>query len=485
MSVSNRRDFLKTCALGIGGLVASCGSERAKNVLFILVDDLGWADVNINQRSSLYDTPNVDRLAASGMRFSNAYAACPVCSPTRASIQTGKYPARLQLTNFIPGSHRLPFSEVIPPPFNQQLSHAETTIAEALRPAGYATAAIGKWHLGGDGFLPTDQGYDSNYAGTSAGMPRSFFYPKWKENVPVDGQDGEFLPDHLTAQALRFIDAHKAQPFFLYMAYYTVHIPIEAKKEDIALFESKVVDGLIPGKDHHNPIYAAMVWNLDQNVGRMLDKLDELGIADDTVVIFTSDNGGLQSSEWKNEPVTSNLPLRNGKGHLYEGGIREPTIIRAPGVTKPGSVYEGAVISNDYFQTIIDLTGASYEGATDGISLLPALRGEQLPERDLFWHYPHYSNQLGRPGGAVRRGDWKLIEFYDDASRELYDLSSDIGESNNVIEQHADLAAGLARTLDDWRKSVGAVSPKPSPNFDPNQKDVRDRNYTPPDWQSL
>ena len=485
MSAGNRRNFLKTCALGIGGLAASCGSQHPKNVLFILVDDLGWADVNINERSRLYDTPNVDRLAASGMRFSNAYAACPVCSPTRASIQTGKYPARLQLTNFIPGSHRLPFSEVIPPPFNQQLPHSETTIAEALRPAGYATAAIGKWHLGGNGFLPTDQGYDSNYAGTSAGMPRSFFYPKWKENVPVDGQDGEFLPDHLTAQALRFIDAHQAEPFFLYMAYYTVHIPIEAKTEDIARFETKVVDGLIPGKDHHNPIYAAMVWNLDQNVGRMLDKLDELGIADDTVVIFTSDNGGLQSSEWKNEPVTSNRPLRNGKGHLYEGGIREPTIIRAPGVTKPGSVYEGAVISNDYFQTIIDLTGASYEAATDGISLLPALRGDQLPERDLFWHYPHYSNQLGRPGGAVRRGDWKLIEFYDDASRELYDLSSDIGESNNVIEQHADLATQLAQALDDWRTSVGAVSPKPNPNFDPNQKDVRDRTYTPPDWQSL
>ncbi len=485
MSASNRRGFLKTCALGIGGLAAGCGSERPRNVLFILVDDLGWSDVNINERSSLYDTPNIDRLAAGGMRFSNAYAACPVCSPTRASIQTGKYPARLQLTNFIPGSHRLPYSEVIPPPFNQQLPHAETTIAEVLGPAGYATGAIGKWHLGGDGFLPTDQGYDSNYAGTSAGMPRSFFFPKWKENVPVDGQDGEFLPDHLTDQALRFIDSHKAEPFFVYMAYYTVHIPIEAKEEDVARFEAKLVDGLTPGEDHHNPIYAAMVWNLDQNVGRMLDKLDELGIADNTVVIFSSDNGGLQSPEWRNEPVTSNLPLRNGKGHLYEGGIREPTIIRAPGVTKPGSVYEGAIISNDYFETIIDLTGTSYDGATDGVSLLPALRGEQLPERDLFWHYPHYSNQLGRPGGAVRRGDWKLIEFYDDASRELYDLSSDIGEGNNVIEQHADLAAALAQALDAWRNSVGAVSPKPNPNFDPDQKDVRDRTYTPPDWNSL
>ncbi len=480
-----RRDFLKTCALGLGGLAAGCGPQRPPNVLFILVDDLGWADVNINRRSRLYDTPNIDRLAASGMRFSSAYAACPVCSPTRASIQTGKYPARLQLTNYIPGTHRLPYSAVIPPPFQQQLPHAETTIAEALRPAGYAAGSIGKWHLGGDGFLPTDQGYDSNYAGTASGMPRSFFYPKWTENVPAEGKDGDFLPDRLTDRALEFLEANRSGPFFLYMAYYTVHIPIEAKQEDIARFEAKAAEGLVPGKDHHNPIYAAMIWNLDQNVGRMLDKLEELGIAEKTVVIFTSDNGGLQSPEWKDEPVTSNLPLRNGKGHLYEGGIREPTIVRAPGLTEPGSVCDGAVISNDYFPTIMELTGAAQEGATDGVSLVPALRGEALPERDLFWHYPHYSNQLGRPGGAVRRGDWKFIEFYDDGSRELYDLSQDIGESDNLIERRAELAAELARALDRWRQAVGAVSPKPNPDFDPQKKDIRDRSYRPPDWERL
>ena len=477
--MQDRRTFLRT-TVGAAAALAACetAAPPKPNILFILVDDLGWADIGVNG-SSLYETPNIDRLAAEGMRFTNGYAACPVCSPTRASIQTGKYPARLQLTNFISGPHQWPYSEVIPPLFEQALPLAETTIAEALSGAGYRCGSIGKWHLGGEGFSPREQGYDYNYAGTQSGMPQSFFYPQWEGNPPVVGADGEYLPDHLTDRALEFIEQDPQQPFFLYLPFYAVHIPIEAKPEHIARFAAKTREGLVPGVDQHNPIYAGMIWSVDENVGRLLDKLDQLGIAENTVVFFMSDNGGLQSPEWKDEPVTSNLPLRAGKGHVYEGGIREPWIVRWPGVTAAGSVSDIPVISVDFFPTILEMAGveqAAGANPVDGRSIVPILQGRGGdPQRPLFWHYPHYSNQLGRPGGAVRVGDWKLIEFYDDNSLELYNLVQDIGEQHNLLAEQPDRAQQMLQMLRDWRESVQAAMPTPNPDYDPAKRMVRER----------
>lgn len=477
-SSPTRRDFLRCASAAASAVLAGCAGEPAAppNVLFILVDDLGWADIAVNG-STFYETPNIDRLASQGMRFTNAYAACPVCSPTRASIQTGKYPARLQLTNFISGPHQWPHSAVIPPKFRQELPLEETTLAEALAAAGYESASIGKWHLGGDGFLPSDQGYDLNHAGTHRGMPASFFYPEWEGNPPVTGEPGEYLPDHLTDRALEFLDQEREGPFFLYLPYYTVHIPIEAKEEDIARFRGKVPEDAEPGVDQHNPIYAAMIYAMDRNVGRLLDKLDELGVADETAVFFFSDNGGVSSPEWQDEPVTSNRPLRAGKGHVYEGGIREPLIVRWPGVLEAGSTCDEPVISNDFYPTLVEMAGLE-PTETDGESLLPLLRGE-TPEREepreLYWHYPHYSNQLGRPAGAIRRGDWKLIEFYDDGSIELYNLADDVGEKRNLARRETERVKRMLSRLNGWRTAVNAAMPEPNPDYDPEKKDVRER----------
>ena len=477
----DRRTFMGALS---GAALTGCSAkapapeaETKPNFLFILVDDLGWADVAVNG-STFYETPNIDRLASQGMRFTNGYAACPVCSPTRASIQTGKHPARLQITNFISGPHALPYSAVIPPRFYQQLPPEHTTIAEALEPAGYTSGAIGKWHLGGEGSLPTDHGYAYNYAGTHSGMPRSFFYPEWEGNPPVTAEDGSYLPDHLTDKALAFMEERRDQPFFLYMSYYTVHIPIEAKEADIERFRAKVDPNATPGEDQHNPVYAAMIWAMDQNVGRLLDKLDELGIADNTVVFFMSDNGGLQSPEWKGEPVTSNRPLRAGKGRLYEGGIREPWIVRRPSRIEPGSVCEEPVISTDFLPTILEMAGVDGPMPPDGESIVPLLeqtREEAPDRRPLFWHYPHYSNQLGRPGGAVRQGAWKLIEFYDDDSLELYNLNDDIGEERDLAAEESARAQEMREMLHAWREEVNAQMPTPNPDYDPARKEERRR----------
>ena len=489
LQTSRRRlpQFLAGVLLAVSGAVfPGCSSEPLAqpetpkpNILFILVDDLGWADVGCFG-SKLYETPNIDRLASQGMKFTNAYAACPVCSPTRASIMTGRYPVRQGITNFIRGDHRLPYSAVIPPKNEYQLPLAEVTIAEALRGAGYATGHIGKWHLGDEGFLPQDQGFDYNYAGTRSGMPRSFFFPQWRGNPPVEAQEGEYLPDHLTGHALEFIESNQDKPFFLYLPFYAVHIPIEAKEEHVKKFEAKITPGLVPGQDQHNPIYAGMIYSVDENIGRLTDKLDELGIAGNTIIFFMSDNGGLNSPEWKNEPVTSNAPLRNGKGHLYEGGIREPLIIKWPGVTAPGSTSDVPVNSVDFFPTMLGMAGAWKSRITsielDGVNLEPLLKQQgSLAARELYWHYPHYSNQLGRPGGAVRQGDLKLIEFYDDDSLELYNLKDDIGETNNLAEAMPDKVKELRGLLDGWRKSMGAKMPAPNPDYDPERADLRVR----------
>ena len=409
-----RRSFLAGLAGGV--LSARAMAASRINFVFILADDLGWKDLSC-YGNPYFATPNIDRLAVQGARFTNAYAACPVCSPTRASILTGKYPVRTGVTDWIPGRPSHEKGPIITPRTATELRRAEITIVERLGTAGYKSASIGKWHLGGEGFLPTDQGFGENIGGNnSGGPPRSvqpYFGPFELPNLK--GRPDEFLTEMLTEAAVGFIHRNKANPFLLYLPHYTVHIPLGAREADIARQQDK-------SQGRYNPVYAAMVESLDRSVGQVLAAIDRAGVGERTMVIFFSDNGGLRYEGKAEAPVTNNSPLRAGKGHLYEGGIREPLIVRYPGVVKPGSVIDTMVSSVDFFPTMCDLADLK-PGDVDGISLMPLLRGGSAKPRPLFWHYPHYSNQGGEPGSAIREGDWKLIEFHKDGRRELYQLA--------------------------------------------------------------
>lgn len=452
----NRRDFLSAAT---APLLAANG--KPLNFVVILIDDYGWRDTGYNG-SRYYETPNIDKLAASGMQFTNGYSAAPVCSPTRAALMTGKWPARLHLTAHLQGHDRSPeFAKLKAPVTRKEMPLSEVTIAEMLKKKGYSTASIGKWHLGDPGFLPTDQGFDVNFAGTWDGSPKSFFYPGWEgKPAGVKGGDGEYLTDLLTDEACGWLKKQRANPFFLYLPHYAVHTPIEAKKELRERFDRKQPDG---GQNY--PEYAAMVYSVDESVGRVLRTLDEMGVADNTAIIFSADNGGVSSREWKQRPVTSNKPLRLGKGHLYEGGLRVPTLVRWPGVAKPGSKSDEAVYTCDYLPTMMEMAGGSAD--VDGASFVRALRGGKLPERNMYWHYPHYSPQLGRPASAIRRGNWKLIEHLETGSAELYNLSADIGERNDLAKAQAERAAKMRGDLDAWRREMKAQMPGPNPNYDP------------------
>jgi arylsulfatase A len=437
------------------------GAEGRLNVVLILADDLGWADLGC-YGSGYYETPNLDRLASRGMRFTNAYAACPVCSPTRASLLTGKAPARLGLTDWIPGLGDRPDQTLLGPPFLRRLPAEELTLAEALKAAGYATCSVGKWHLGGDGSGPTDHGFDLNVAGTERGSPPGY-YPQESGTFPLPGlrdepKPGRYLTDRLTDEALEFLDAHKDEPFFLYLPHFAVHTPIQPRPDLLAKYQARD-----PGDGpRDNPDYAAMVESLDESVGRVVAKLDELGIDDRTLVIFTSDNGGLATREGPHTPATSNAPLRAGKGYLYEGGIRGPLIVAWPGVVEPGSTSDLPVSSYDLLPTVLEACSAGRrdDPTLDGLSLVPLLKGEGAIAREaLYWHYPHYSNQGGTPGGAVRLGNLKLIEFYEDDHVELYDLAADIGETRDLAGVEPKKAEVMRRLLHLWRDSVGAKMP--------------------------
>jgi arylsulfatase A len=452
-------------------LFADAANLRAEtpqrpNVIVILADDFGWADLGC-YGSRYHKTPNLDRMAEQGMRFTDAYAACPVCSPSRAAIMTGKYPARLNLTDWLPGRPDRADQKLLRPAINQQLPAEETTLAAVLKRAGYATGHIGKWHLGGKGSLPQDRGFDVNIGGDEAGSPRSYFAPyKNNKDVFIPGleraPEGEYLTDRLTAEAERFIENHREKPFFLYLAHYTVHIPLKAKKDLVAKYRQGK-----PGQQG-NPIYAAMIESLDDGVGQILKKLDELKLSERTLVVFTSDNGGLCVTEGPNTPATINAPLREGKGYLYEGGIREPLIVRWPSRVKAGSVCRTPVCGIDLFPTILDVCGVKNEGRIDGVSLLPLLKGGELKREALYWHYPHYSNQGGKPGAAIRAGDYKLIEFFENGRRELYDLKKDISESHNLMAEKPGVAEALSAKLTAWRKELGAKEMKPNPSYVPN-----------------
>ena len=440
--------------VGLGSASGLAAAERPPNLILILADDLGWADLNCYGNRT-YRTPNLDRLAAGGMRFTDAYAASSVCSPTRASIQSGKYPARLDLTLWLNG--RSPaHAKLLDPPHAKELPLEEITIAESLGAAGYATASVGKWHLGGEPFFPQHQGYDLNLGGNESGSPAGGYFLVNKMPLP-EAREGEYLTDHLTDQGMRFIEANRRQPFFLYQSYHSVHTPIQGKPELVAEYEQRMQDLGV----EFNPAYAAMVHSLDENVGRIMDKLDQLSIADNTVVIFFSDNGGYHR-------VTNNAPLRAGKGYSYEGGHREPLIVRYPPLIQPGSVCDEPVVSTDFYPTALELAALQPKPKQhcDGLSIVPLLKDADatLDREAIFWHYPHYSPQGGTPSGAVRQGPWKLIEFFEDGRLELYNLKDDLGEERDLAPDMPERVAQLHQKLLAWRREVDAKLPLPNPN---------------------
>ncbi|HVF26909.1 MAG TPA: sulfatase [Pyrinomonadaceae bacterium] len=441
--------------------------KRRPNIILVVVDDMGWSDLGA-YGSVFHQTPNINALAARGVRFTDAYAAAPVCSPSRAGLLTGKYPARLHLTDWLPGRTDRPSQKLLRPPIRQALPLAEVTIAEALKPAGYVSAHIGKWHLGESGYSPESQGFDLNTAGDHTGTPASYFYPfrNKGETMPglANGPEGEYLTDRLTGEAEKFIEQNRQRPFFLHLAHYAVHIPLKAKPEMIAKYHERERAG---GRQA-NAIYAAMIESVDESVGRIVRKLAQLKLTDDTIIIFTSDNGGLSVKEGPHTPATSNSPLRDGKGYLYEGGIRVPLIVRWPGVAQPGAVCRAPVASVDVFPSVMEMAGLTpaIGENIDGSSFTPSLSRPRGTRRHaLYWHYPHYSNQGGRPGGAVRDGNFKLIEFYEDERVELYDLHRDAGETKNLAGRLAAKTSAMRKLLNDWRKKAGAQSMKPNPRY--------------------
>lgn len=453
----NRRTFLASA----GGCLALAQPQAARpNIVFILADDLGWRDLACYGNEH-HSTPHIDRLATEGARFTQAYAASPVCSPTRASILTGRWPARAGITDWIPGRPSPERGPLLTPATARQLRLEEVTLAELLRLSGYRTAHIGKWHLGGAGFLPADQGFDLNVAGTDGGSPprsaRPYFGPF--ELPGLKAGEGEFLTEKLTAEAVRFIEQNRQNPFFLLLSHFTVHIPLSAPQELVDHHRARA------GGRYH-PVYAAMVETLDQSVGRVSEALEHAGLARNTIVVLFSDNGGLCFEGTSKERVTSNAPLRAGKGHLYEGGIRVPFLLRYPGVARAGAVIDAPVSSIDLLPTLCGAAGIRARSA-DGASLLPLLRGEPAHPRQLFWHYPHYSNQGGEPASAIRDGDWKLIEFYHGGRRELYNLRNDAGETRNLAPSQQALVKKLSLALHQWLRQTDARLPQPNPEADP------------------
>ncbi len=441
--------------------------DRPPNVVLMLVDDMGWTDMSCGG-SKYYETPNIDRLAKDGMRFTNAYSACTVCSPTRAAILTGKSPARLHITDWIAG-HQRPFAKLSIPEWTQNLPLEEETLAEKLKAKGYATASIGKWHLGGPEFYPEKQGFDVNIGGMDKGSPPSYFSPYGLSTL-TDGPKGEFLTDRLTTEAIKFIEAHQETPFFVYLPHYAVHAPIQAKPEVVAKYQKKAAV-----RGHFDPVYAALVESVDDSVGRLRVVLEKLELSDDTLFIFTSDNGGLShlvnARGWSRGP-TDNSPARLGKGSAYDGGVRVPLIAAWPEIIPQGEECDTPVISYDLLPTVLAAAALPIEPnqIIDGESLMPLLTQKNTLKRDaIYWHYPHYHPGGATPYSAVREGDWKLIEFYEDGHLELYNLRRDPGEFQNMAEVEGDVTERLQQLLQKWRLDVEAQEPESNPEFDPER----------------
>jgi arylsulfatase A len=444
-------------------------NRRVPNILLIVVDDLGWSDLAC-YGADVHGTPRIDRLARQSVKFTEAYAAAPVCSPTRASIMTGKHPARLHMTIWHEAAENPPTNrKLLPPVTVADLPHEEVTLAEVLHDAGYFTAHVGKWHLGRASHYPETQGFDVNLGGTFWGAPATFFHPfrgpfgrsGELRYVPLaaPGKQGDYLTDRLTDEAIRMIDAAGERPFFVHMAYHTVHTPIEGKPQIAARYGRRIT----PETNHQNAHYAAMVASLDENVGRLLEHLDRRRLTENTVVLLTSDNGGFVN-RYQGKQVTDNAPLRSGKGSLYEGGVRVPLMVRWPGVTRTGGVCDEPVCTTDFYPTLLELLALEgdekHNAHLDGVSIAPLLRDPDagLKRDALFFHYPHYYPTTS-PVSAVRAGRWKLLEYYEDDHVELYDLKTDMAESRDLAAEMPQKAAALKRSLHAWLKQVDAQMP--------------------------
>jgi len=496
--------------------------KKSPNVILFLVDDLGWKDVGC-YGSEFYETPNIDKLAKEGVRFTNAYAACHVCSPTRASILSGKYPARINLTDWLPGRNDFAYQRLLNVEVNQQMPADETTLAEALKAKGYSTAIVGKWHLGEAPSDPTKHGFDMHIpAGWNKGWPLTYHAPFRLPNY--DGNPGEYLTDRITTDALKYIEDNRDKPFFLYFAHFAVHDPIEGRDDLVEKYKKKLASMpkdnrppyILEGNPDSDPItieervsllndpaykgfsqlprgtvkvkqrqdnvqFAGVVEAMDESLGRVMDKLKQLGIEDNTIVIFASDNGGMAAGNFGRpskvlDPSTpdkhfstSNLPLRGAKGWLYEGGIRVATIVKWSGVKKPGTESDVPIISTDFYPSILEMAGLPQmpQQHVDGKSFVPLLQGKSTLNRDaIYWHFPHYSNHgMQSPGGAVRYKDFKLIEYYENGTVQLFDLSKDIGELNDISEQNPEKVKELRDMLHAWRDSVHARMMPPNPEF--------------------
>lgn len=456
---------------------------KEKNVLFIFADDLGYKDLGC-YGSSFYETPHLDALAKEAVRFTNAYAASPVCSPTRSSLMTGRYPARTKNTDYFGAfkpdleSKLLKYKKpLVPADYVDQLPAELTTLPETLRDHGYSTFFAGKWHLGGEGSLPTDHGFDINIGGWSRGGPyggKRYFSPYGNPYLE-DGPDGEHLPDRLATETVNFINSID-KPFFALLSFYSVHTPLMGRSDLIEKYKKKA-DELNLNKDklfkpefprkvrvaQNHVIYGAMVEAMDEAIGKVIKGLKEAGKYDDTVIIFFSDNGGLSTSEGS---PTSNMPLRAGKGWMYEGGIREPLILRIPGTTEAGTTSETKVISTDFFPTILQACGKDLlpDKHVDGLSIIDQMKAP-VKDRALFWHYPHWGNQGGIPSSAVRLGDWKLIRFYYKKGVELYNLKDDPSEQTNLADENIAKRDELGKILDGYLKETEAVMPRKNEYF--------------------
>ncbi len=517
---------LYLCLSLLGSLTTAAAEARPPNIVFFLVDDLGWSDVGCFG-SSFYETPHIDRLAAEGVKFTSAYAACHVCSPTRASILTGKYPARLQLSDWIKGRQDYSFQKLKNSPNLQQLPLEELTLAEALKQHGYATGHFGKWHLGEDEYGPLQQGFDVQVPRNwYKGWPKAGFHAPFKMEG-LEDQPGDYLTDRLTDEALNFIEANRGNSFFLYLSHFAVHDPIQGRPDLVQKYREKqsriprtsggpdfILEGnpddpeplsasqlskLIEQPSHRefrvlpqrtvkvkqqqdNVEFAAMVEAMDESLGRVMEKLEALDLAKDTIVIFFSDNGGMAAMNVGNpqrrvgrEKIDeafsgANLPLRGAKGWLYEGGIRVPCIIKWPEKSEPGGVSDEPILSNDFYPTLLEMAGlpSQPEQTLDGVSLVPLLKGKAMKREAIYWHFPHYSNHgMQSPGGAIREGDWKLLEYFENGTVQLFNLREDIGEQNDLAAQMPGKVAKLRQKLASWRKSVSASTMRPNPEYTP------------------